>query len=157
MITETGRVVAIDEDGLWVQTIRKSACAQCSAQKGCGQAVLAKMGRDPGFIKVLFGDQPAQGFQLDDFVTIGIGEDVLVKSTLLIYLVPLFTLLLGVLIGAQISSVEAVSAIAGFAGLVVGGLVTKIILSRGGRNSQLQPILLGLVSKPEFWPQSSHS
>ena len=29
MLTETGRVVAVDDDGLWVETVRRSTCNAC--------------------------------------------------------------------------------------------------------------------------------
>ena len=44
MLTETGKVIAIEDDGLWVETLQLSACAQCAARQGCGQRVLAKAG-----------------------------------------------------------------------------------------------------------------
>ncbi len=153
MITETGRIVAIENDGLWVQTIRQSACAQCSAQKGCGQAVLARMGREPGYIKVGLQDYQASDFQLDEFVQIGIGEDVLVKSTLLIYIIPLLTLMLGIFSGSQIVQAEWAAVLGGVLGLGLGSLIAQVILSRNNGNARLQPILLGAVSRPVVWPQ----
>jgi sigma-E factor negative regulatory protein RseC len=43
MILETGVVVAVESDGLWVETIQKSACEVCVAEKGCGQKFLSKL------------------------------------------------------------------------------------------------------------------
>ena len=40
MLVETGRVVAVEEDSLWVETIRQSTCGSCAAQKGCGHGLL---------------------------------------------------------------------------------------------------------------------
>lgn len=155
MITETGRIVAIEDDGLWVQTIRKSACASCQAQKGCGQAVLAKMGREPGYIRVAH-DGSKDDFQLDQFVEIGIAEDVLMSASLLIYLLPLVTMITGILIVTLWQGPEWHSVVGGIAGLIGGGLVTRFILARGSRNERLQPILikesLGTIEKPNVWP-----
>ncbi|WP_317929373.1 SoxR reducing system RseC family protein [Halioxenophilus sp. WMMB6] len=155
MITEIGRVVAIEDDGLWVQTIRKSACASCSAQKGCGQAVLAKMGREPGFIRVSYEGHQADEFQLDDYVEIGIGEDVLMKSTLLVYLAPMIMLLVGILITGQLTTGEGWMVLGGIIGLLAGGYLSRTILNRNNRNARLQPILIGMTAKPAFWPLDS--
>jgi len=155
MITETGRIVAIEDDGLWVQTIRKSACAQCSAQKGCGQAVLAKLGREPGYIKVSLNGQAPTQYQLGDYVEIGIGEDVLVKSTLVIYLLPLVMLLVGVIATSKLVANEAMSLLGGILGLIIGGLITRKLLTSGNRQSALEPVLIGSAAKPEIWLSES--
>ena len=42
-IIESGRVVAIEESGVWVETIRSSACGSCAARSGCGHRTLAGM------------------------------------------------------------------------------------------------------------------
>ena len=43
MIEEPGRVVAVEEGAVWVQTLRKSTCSSCSANAGCGQGLLDKL------------------------------------------------------------------------------------------------------------------
>ena len=40
MLTETGRVVAVDDDGLWVETVRRSTCNACGVRQGCGHGLL---------------------------------------------------------------------------------------------------------------------
>ena len=61
MLTETGRVVAVDGDRLWVETIRKSTCGSCAAQKGCGHGLLNRISDNQrGLIPVLRGsEEPA--------------------------------------------------------------------------------------------------
>ncbi len=53
MIVETGTVVAIESDSLWVETIQKTACEACVAQKGCGTRVLSKLTGKTNRIRVL--------------------------------------------------------------------------------------------------------
>ena len=43
MLTESGRVVAVNDSTVWVETIQQSTCGQCAARKGCGQSMLSKM------------------------------------------------------------------------------------------------------------------
>ena len=59
MIVETGTVVAIESDGLWVETIQKTACEACVAQKGCGTRVLSKLTGKTNRIRVLLGRHSA--------------------------------------------------------------------------------------------------
>jgi len=40
MLRESGRVVAIESDAVWVETIRSSLCGSCAAKAGCGQDYL---------------------------------------------------------------------------------------------------------------------
>ncbi|GIR82921.1 MAG: hypothetical protein CM15mP84_06690 [Cellvibrionales bacterium] len=37
-LTETGRVVAIESDAVWVEADRSSACGKCAARAGVGMA-----------------------------------------------------------------------------------------------------------------------
>jgi sigma-E factor negative regulatory protein RseC len=40
MLTEQARVVALDAETVWVETIRQSSCGSCSARAGCGHGML---------------------------------------------------------------------------------------------------------------------
>ena len=53
MLLERGRVVAIEADAVWVETIRRSTCAGCSARSGCGHGVLARASGGRGLIRAL--------------------------------------------------------------------------------------------------------
>ena len=37
MLEETGTVVKIEPDALWVETVQTTTCGSCSARRGCGQ------------------------------------------------------------------------------------------------------------------------
>ncbi|MCP4467270.1 MAG: SoxR reducing system RseC family protein, partial [Halieaceae bacterium] len=96
MLTENGRVVAVEADGLWVETVRKSTCGACSAQKGCGHGILNRMTDGKrGYIRVLPGDQSIQDYRVDDEVRFSIPEEVILRGSLVAYLVPIVGLLLG--------------------------------------------------------------
>ena len=43
MIEEQARVVALEEQGVWVETQRRSACGNCSVNNSCGTALLGKV------------------------------------------------------------------------------------------------------------------
>ncbi len=46
MIEEPGIVVAVDADGVWVATQRKTTCGSCSAKAACGQGLLNSLSAD---------------------------------------------------------------------------------------------------------------
>lgn len=121
MITETGRVVAIEDDGLWVETIRKSTCSNCAAQKGCGHGVVNKLGSNrSSYIRVLFGDQHPDHFCVDDEVEITIPEQILVGAAFIVYMVPLLLMLVGAAIGESLLSQYMDESFAAIVGCVSG-------------------------------------
>ena len=54
MLLETGRVVAVDADSVWVETIRRTTCGSCAVQKGCGHGLLNQLGPEGGDIPNIY-------------------------------------------------------------------------------------------------------
>ena len=142
MITETGRVVAIESDSLWVETIQKSTCGSCAAQKGCGQSVLARLMGHTSYIRVLLQGRSPEDFRLGQEVDIGVPESLVVRGSLFVYLVPLMFMLLGAGLGDSWAQSDAWSAFGALLGLVVGGLLVRWRADRSRRDPRLQPVLL---------------
>lgn len=112
MITETGKVVAVSGDRVWVQTIRASACESCSARNGCGQRVLAEVSGGRAN-QVLVSNN--LGARVGDEVTVAIEESALLGASLLVYALPLLLLVLGAVVGHQVSGGQELAAIIGAA------------------------------------------
>lgn len=150
MITETGRVVAIDAECLWVETIQRSTCQSCSAEKGCGQSLIAKWDGKTSFIRVLLeGRDPGQ-YQLHDEITIGIPDAVVANGSLLVYLTPLVSMV-AALFAAELLRLAEGGVIALTAlGLVTGGLLVRWHSHRHRNDRRVQPILLDGV-EPVSW------
>lgn len=92
MITELANVTAVDQGFAWVQTQRQSACQSCSAQKGCGTSAIGKVvGKQYTQVRVL----NAVSAKVGDVVSISLPEDMLLKSSLSVYLVPLLLMMVG--------------------------------------------------------------
>lgn len=143
MIKETGRVVAIESGCLWVETIRQSTCNSCSAQKGCGHGMLNKVA--PGrlnHMRVLLRDQPAGNFAIDDEVDISIPEQVLVTGAMLVYLLPLITLLLGTILTSQLWQGDLPAFLGAIGGFITGLGVVKYHAVINHNNMDLQPVVL---------------
>ncbi len=96
MITENAIVVSTDNNQTWIETQRKSACGQCSANKGCGTSVLSKViGNKLSKMKAI----NKINAQVGDEVIVGLNESSLLKGAFMTYLLPLLYLFLFSFIG----------------------------------------------------------
>lgn len=138
MIEESGRVVATESGSVWVETIRQSACDSCNAKAGCGHSTLAKLGRDSVHmharcdIDVAIGDQ----------VVVGVPEAIMVKSSLLAYLMPLLLMLVAVLAADSVWGQDLITALAGIGGLGFGFLLLRWHFHRNQHDERYQPVVL---------------
>lgn len=127
MLTEVAKVVAIDTDGLWVETHQQSACEQCRAKNGCGQKLLASATSELTLVKALFNpSSPNNLWKVGDEVTIGIEERALINGAFLAYLLPLISMVGFVVLGAWFGLADPLLALSAVSGLGVGGLVVRI-------------------------------
>ena len=141
MIEETGRVVAVEPDAVWVETLRRSACESCSARNGCGHKLLdSERAGSRARLRVL---NPDLLLCTGDQVVLGIPEGALVRGALMIYLMPLALLFAGALLGAQIPLYQTdLSAALGVAGLVVGFLINRWYSQSRSADLRLQPRIM---------------
>jgi sigma-E factor negative regulatory protein RseC len=123
MLEETARVIHVNGEDVWVETERKSTCASCTAQHGCGTSTLSKvLGKRRSVMRVL----SSMDLQPGDRVVLGIREQALVRGSVAVYAVPIVVMLLGALggeLGAQQNlwnSGETASMILGLGGLLAG-------------------------------------
>ena len=118
MIEERARVVSVNGGEVWVETVRSSACGTCSAKSGCGQELMRKLsGNRALHFKIRYSGSVKPG----DQVVLGLEEGFFLKSSLLIYGLPLFTFILAIIGGdllLQWSELWVVAA--GLLGLLLG-------------------------------------
>jgi sigma-E factor negative regulatory protein RseC len=145
MIEENAQVVRVDGEGIWVRTVRRSTCSGCSAQQGCGTAVLSKvLGNRRTLVRVLSDLPLREGEQ----VVIGISGQALVRGSLAVYAVPLLGLLLGAVLGQAGAgqglwpNVESASLVCGMGGLAAGLLWLKRFTRRIQSDHHYQPVVL---------------
>jgi sigma-E factor negative regulatory protein RseC len=140
MIEETGRVVALEQGAVWVETVRVSACQSCSANKGCGHAVLDRhRGGSRARIRAL-NDLP---LAVDQAVVLGLPEGALMKSAVMVYLVPLLLLFIGALVGDAVTGPAGSGAvIGGVSGLLFGFLLNRWYSQQHQQDPALQPRVL---------------
>lgn len=142
MIEEKGRITSLESDSFWVETIQRSACQVCVAEKGCGQKLLSRLSGSTTLIRVLPGNCDLQALEVHEQVVIGIPEDVIVKGTLLVYLLPLLTMIGAVSIGAMVSSHDIIVLASALTGFLAGGLVVRVHSWLNKNNHRAHPVLL---------------
>lgn len=141
MIEQAGIVVRVDGERAWVETERRSSCGDCSAQAGCGHAVLGKtFGRKFTEVQVVNSAHLKPG----ECVVLGVREDALLKSSFAVYLIPLLGLLLGALVGATaVSGMGDLPALlGGVTGFVAGLWWVRGFGGRAARLQRYQPVIL---------------
>jgi sigma-E factor negative regulatory protein RseC len=136
MIEETARVVSVDREFALVETEQRASCGSCQSQSSCGTSLLAGLfKRRHNQLKVLNPVYAKPGEQ----VIIGLQEQALLKISVLAYLLPLLTMILGAtltqgLAGYLILSTgELPQVVGGLLGLI-GGLYTLKTLAQKRRH-----------------------
>lgn len=156
MIIETGRIMAVEREGVWVETIQKSACGSCKAEKGCGQRLINKWDSHTSYIWVLLEGRSSVDYQLGDEIQIGIPEEVITKNSLIAYLIPLLMLVITTAITHIQFANEAITITSGFAGLLLGGMIVRWYSWHNRHNPELQPVLVD-DTKPIHFFQSDEN
>ncbi len=147
MLEETANVVNANDEFVWLQVDKQSACGKCNANKGCGTSILAKyFNRHPAQIKLPNTHNAKTG----DQVIIGLSEQAILKGSMLVYLLPVLTMLAGAIIGNllagdELDTAEIYSIIFGVAGLLIGSFWSKRIFANAHNIKNYQPELLRVL------------
>lgn len=143
MMVERARVVAVDADACWVEFIASAGCGACASGQGCGGGVIGRLrGQRLQHLRVALAGplRPA----VDDTVEIGMGEQSMLRASVLAYLVPLAGIVAGAVLGERLAADAAREAwsIAGAgAGFVLAALGARV-LARHPRSGIAEPRLL---------------
>ena len=150
MIEERAQVIALDDQDVWVETQRRSACGQCAANKGCGTATLSKvLGNKRSQVRTL--NPSATKVAVGDEVIIGIQEQALVRGSFVIYALPLLSLFLFGLLGDVLSiqwhmqNQDVLPIVFGLFGLMLGFLWVRRFTRLIASDERYQPVLLRRV------------
>lgn len=140
MIEEQGRVVALEQGAVWVETLRKSTCSGCSARSGCGQGLMDQLGvrERRGLLRAVCDLH----LQVGDSVVVGVREDVLLRGAVLVYLFPLLALFAGALLALQFGLAEPYVILAGLGSFAGAWLVVRARSRRVACDPDHQPVVL---------------
>lgn len=164
MTVEKARVISIepssdgDNGALWVEVFQQSTCGSCEAKGACGQGVLSRwLSRGSHSIRVLCDKGQADFFTVGQWVDIGVPDGVVLKASLMAYLLPL----LGMIVGAVVfdglfqyggdyggnDGGDFFALIGGIIGFVAGLALVRRYEQQHLDSRQNQPQLLGLSNK----------
>ena len=153
MITEEAVIISVENDETWIETQRKSACGQCSANKGCGTSVLSKVvGNKHSKMKAINNIDAKVG----DAVVVGLNEEALLKGAYMTYLLPLLYLIAFAMVGQMIStslqfeSSELLIIIFAVAGFYMGLKHLKRFSHSISNNELYQPVILNKINNSSF-------
>jgi len=137
---ERATVSYIEGEHAFLETEGSSACGSCSSQSSCGSVRLIK--RPSSYLKI----QNTLNLEAGDLVVLGLAPEKLLFSTILVYLLPLFSLFFFALIGKTLGG-ELLSIIAGVAGLLLSLVFIKKFLGRSDVARSFEPQLIRVVNK----------
>lgn len=142
--------MAVEPGALWVETIRQSTCGSCAANKGCGHGLLNRIsdGRT-GYVRVLSGPTGTDGCAVDDQVRISIPEQVILRGSLVVYVLPLLCMMAGAAAadllwpgGSELASIAGAAV-----GLGLGFAAVRWHAWRHRQDRSLQPTLLEVLPR----------
>lgn len=132
VIEQTARVIDVEGEFALVEPVRTDSCGGCSAKAACGTSLVASLlGRRNAPVRVI----NSVGARRGDSVILGLPESALTQGALLLYILPLATMLAAALLMQWAASAvpglatEAAAIGGGFLGLA-GGLLAMARLGR---------------------------
>ena len=149
MLTETARVVSVEKEALWVETIRRSTCGTCSVQKGCGHGLLNRIGDGRrNYVRVPGDGRDLSQYAVNDEVTITLPEETLLFGSFVVYVVPLLLLIGTAGLAAYLWPMAGDAAPVGgaIAGFALGLAIVRWHAWRHREDPAYQPSLRGKVS-----------
>ena len=152
MIEQRAVILSLQSESSQTQTTatleieRKTACGLCGQTRGCGNSIWGKLF---GHQTTAFKAQNRINAKVGDSVIVGINEKALLKSALLLYILPLVTLFVGAILASQLWQTDASTMLGAVVGLVLGLLWVKGHTMSNSYFSLQQPVILRLASSQE--------
>lgn len=141
MLEEQATVLNVEADAVWVEADRRKGCERCEAGQGCGGGVLGRLVvRGKSQVRAM---NDLTGLQVGDQVVLGLDERLLLRGSLMTYLVPLLCLLAAALF-AELALQASDLAVAAYGGLGLGAglLILRSYTLRLTARGHLQPRVL---------------
>lgn len=143
MLRENAVVVDYQNGVATVKCHSKSACGQCAAKSSCGTAALAELNGEHS--EHIFTVATITPVSIGQTVEVGLEERPLLFSILLVYVIPLVTLLCATLIGASLFLQEWMNAMFIFFSTALSFVIVRFLAQKLQRKSAYQPILLRVL------------
>ena len=123
---------------------RKTACGICGQTRGCGNSLWGKLFAHQS---TAFKAQNLINAKVGDSVIVGINEKALLKSALLLYILPLASMLIGAILATQIHDTNVYAMLGALVGLVLGFVWVKGHAMSSNYFKLQQPVILRLAAQ----------
>ena len=131
MLKESGRIIDIKiidgEKTAVVECISKSACKSCGSNDNCGVGVVAKNLNDKSH---LLSIPYKEGMIVNEEIELFIENKDIVKSSLIVYLIPLISFVLGTLFGYSFLNNEPAIIAISLLCLIFGVFIAKKVSAK---------------------------
>ncbi|OOF53496.1 hypothetical protein BKK56_11375 [Rodentibacter genomosp. 2] len=144
MLRESAVVISYENGVAKVKCQSQSACGQCAAKNSCGTSSLSELNGKRG--EHIFNVETMMPLREGQVVEIGLAEKSMLFSALLMYIVPLVTLLIATLLSDYISENELTRALVIFLFTVLSFIFIKRYTKILGKQTEFQPVLLRVLS-----------
>ncbi len=143
MATEDGIVTKVNSSTAWVKCNKCAACESCTAKGFCDTT---GGGSDDVEVEAI----NAVRAKIDDRVTISFETSSLLKVSFLVYMIPVLSLILGVVIGDKVAGIfnydrSIFSILAGFLFLVVAFFFVKVKGKELSKKDAYQPKIIRVL------------
>ncbi|HEU0188230.1 MAG TPA: SoxR reducing system RseC family protein [Gallionellaceae bacterium] len=147
MLETRAIVIRLEGEDALVEATQGGGCGHCDSEKGCGSGKLSQLfSMQPRRFRVRNEAQAQPGAE----VQISVAEGVLLRSALLMYVLPLLLLLLGGALGGQLareaSAADGYAALGGALGLVLGFLLARWLAARQRGVAVARPVIVSCMS-----------
>ena len=123
---------------------RKIECGLCGQTRGCGISIWGKLFAHQS---TAFRAQNRINAKVGDSVIVGINQSALLKSALLLYILPLVTMLIGAILATQIYDKNGYVMLGALVGLVLGFVWVKGHTMSNSYFKLQQPVILRLATQ----------
>jgi sigma-E factor negative regulatory protein RseC len=127
MLTETARVIRRHGNHVELELQRGSACGSCELSQGCGTGAIGRLLRRRSRPLVIETDQDCEP---GDEVQLLLPENSLVRASLLVYGLPLLTMVVAGLLASVAFDADGLVAFISAGGFVVGLAMAAIYANR---------------------------
>lgn len=150
MIEERAVILSLESEAsaadstVTLEIERKIACGLCGQTRGCGNSIWGKLFAHQS---TAFKAQNCINAKVGDSVIVGINENGLLKSALLLYILPLATMLIGAILATQIHDTNSYAMLGALVGLVLGFVWVKGHTMSSSYFKLQQPVILRLATQ----------
>ena len=150
MMEEEGRVVRLEDNYAIIHTERGSSCDGCGAKASCHAMSGGESGKTMEMRVV-----NDMGAKMGDTVRVAIESVVLLKSSFLVYIVPLIFLIAGGIVGDNYaranmpgSDPDTVAGLAGIVCLIISFLLIRVWSKSLDKKPEYQPKIVRILNRP---------